>query len=447
MTKILLGKVLVEQKKTVGTKDGNNLPLMGVNNKEGIHLSRQSRLNDVSRYKLLEKGWFAYNPMRINVGSIGYVDSNSKTGIISPDYVVFSCSNLINPDYFFHFIKSDLGLLEISKNTGGSVRERLYFQNLSKIEINLPHINEQNKIAKALNRKKNSIRFLDEEFDVMSEDFRLLISSILQEAIQGKLTKQDPKDEPAEKLLHRIKAEKQKLIAAGKLKKEKELPPISKDEIPFGLPKGWVWCRLENVSNNIHYGFNASANESVSEIRLLRITDIQENNVNWVDVPGCVISEKEYQSYSLNDNDILIARTGGTIGKSYLVRNLSLKAVFASYLIRVIPSALINSEYLKLFIESPLYWRQLLALSSGTGQPNVNGTSLKSLITPLPPFSEQKRIVVKVEQLMQMVNKLEQQVQQSKEQASQLLQVVLRDAFTNKKEYEENEEITMAAEE
>ena len=124
MSKVSLGKVLIEQKEAVGTPSGNDLPLIGVDNKTGLHLSRQKRLADVSRYKLLQLHWFAYNPMRINIGSIGFADVESKTGIISPDYVVFSCSELILPEYFFHFIKSDVGLNEISKNTGGSVRER-----------------------------------------------------------------------------------------------------------------------------------------------------------------------------------------------------------------------------------------------------------------------------------------------------------------------------------
>ena len=111
-------------------------------------------------------------------------------------------------------------------------------------------------------------------------------------------------------------------------------------------------------------------------------------------------SNKEYETYGLKNRDIMIARTGGTIGKSYIVRNLAEKAVFASYLIRVIPLANIDEEYLKVFMESPLYWGQLKSYSMGTGQPNVNGQSLKSLLLPLPPLAEQHRIVAKIEELL-----------------------------------------------
>ena len=102
----------------------------------------------------------------------------------------------------------------------------------------------------------------------------------------------------------------------------------------------------------------------------------------------------------------MIARTGGTIGKSYIVRNLTEKVVFASYLIRIIPLKNVNEEYIKVFLETPFYWVQLKNYSMGTGQPNVNGQSLRLLAIPLPPLAEQKRIVSKVEKLLTITQKL-----------------------------------------
>ncbi|MCA6504696.1 MAG: restriction endonuclease subunit S [Pseudanabaena sp.] len=92
-----------------------------------------------------------------------------------------------------------------------------------------------------------------------------------------------------------------------------------------------------------------------------------------------------------------MARTGGTVGKTYLVKSINVRSVFASYLIRVIPSVHIDVDCLKYFLESPLYWRQLYEKCSGTGQPNVNGTSLSTLFLSLPPLAEQRRIVAKEE--------------------------------------------------
>ena len=230
---------------------------------------------------------------------------------------------------------------------------------------------------------------------------------ILSLAMQGKLVPQDPNDPPASELLKEIAAEKKKLIKEGKIKKQEPLPPIKPEEVPYALPVGWEWTRLGEISLKIHYGFTASANHDLREVRLLRITDIQDNKVEWNNVPGCYIGEKDVEQYELATNDILIARTGGTVGKSYLVDEINVRAVFASYLIRCIPTKMIYVRYLKDFMEGPTYWTQLYSKCSGTGQPNVNGTGLSSLILPLPPLAEQKRIVAKVDELMALCDKLE----------------------------------------
>ena len=114
----------------------------------------------------------------------------------------------------------------------------------------------------------------------------------------------------------------------------------------------------------------------------------------------CTTTKKDLETYQLKNRDILIARTGGTIGKTYIVRQLDEVAVFASYLIRVIPVEEVNEEFLKLFMMTPCYWKQLTDASSGTGQPNVNGQSLSNLMLPIPPKEEQIRILSKYEELL-----------------------------------------------
>lgn len=131
----------------------------------------------------------------------------------------------------------------------------------------------------------------------------------------------------------------------------------------------------------------------------------------------------------LSENDIVIARTGGTIGKSFLIKDIPVRSLFASYLIRVIPSKNIFPEYLKYFLESPEYWEQLYDAAWGAGQPNVNGTSLSNLIVSLSPLAEQQAIVERVDKLMAMIGELEKQVSERKEQSEMLMQSVLREAF------------------
>ena len=252
---------------------------------------------------------------------------------------------------------------------------------------------------------------------------------ILELAVRGKLVPQDPNDEPASVLLKRIQVEKAKLVTEGNIKKDKPLLPITDDERPFGLPKSWEWVRLGDISSAVQYGFTDSANHQTRDVLFLRITDIQDDAVNWATVPGCGISMSESDGYALENNDLVIARTGGTIGKSYLVTGLDQKAVFASYLIRIGNLSSTSAEYKKVFLGSVLYWRQLIASSMGTGQPNVNGTALKNLIFSLPPLEEQHRIVAKVDELMALCDQLEQQQTHSIE-AHQTLVVSLLGTLT-----------------
>ena len=185
------------------------------------------------------------------------------------------------------------------------------------------------------------------------------------------------------------------------------------------------------LNDQIHYGYTASAIDSTHGFRLLRITDIQDNKVSWQTVPGCNINPYEAYKYVLHENDILIARTGGTIGKSYQVKNLTVNSIFASYLIRLVPHKLLIPEYIKLFVETPLYWDQLFEKSMGTGQPNVNATSLKDLKTPLPPLLEQKAIVNKIDQLLILCHDLEDQVNESKEKVEILMRALTNEVLLN----------------
>ena len=225
-------------------------------------------------------------------------------------------------------------------------------------------------------------------------DTKKLRQKILDLAIRGKLVPQDPNDEPASVLLERIKAEKEQLIKEGKIKRGKQSTSSDTspyENIPFEIPDSWVWTTVGDISLSILYGVSESA-KSAGKYRLLRITDIQNNRVNWDTVPYSDF-EDNVQNYILEDGDILFARTGATVGKSYLVNDIPVLSIFASYLIRVKSTKSVLPEYVKLFFESGFYWGQISMTAVGVGQPNVNGTSLANLRIPLPPYNEQTRIV------------------------------------------------------
>ncbi|WP_288208348.1 restriction endonuclease subunit S [uncultured Catenibacterium sp.] len=258
-----------------------------------------------------------------------------------------------------------------------------------------------------------------------------LRNSILQMAVQGKLVPQDPNDEPASVLLERIRKEKEQLIKEGKIKKNKKESYIFRgadnlhyeqigkevrcieDELPFEIPDSWEWKSWGDISFKIQYGFNAPAKQS-GTIKMVRISDIQNNAVNWDTVPYCAIDDSLINDYLLNDNDILFARTGGTVGKSFLVNNINEKAIYAGYLIRtVFDHKNLNPKYLKYFMESELYWNQLKNGTIATAQPNCNGQTLSKMKLPIPPLEEQNRIILKLqklEPLIQKYQKIEEQL-------------------------------------
>ena len=175
------------------------------------------------------------------------------------------------------------------------------------------------------------------------------------------------------------------------------------EEIPFKIPDGWEWERWGNTSQSIQYGYNAPALD-YGTIKMVRISDIQENCVLWDNVPYCQIDENDIDTYLLKVNDILFARTGGTVGKSFLVEEVLEKAIYAGYLIRTRYSSLLNPRYMKSFMASQLYWEQLNNGTIATAQPNCNGKTLAKMLLPIPPAKEQDRIVKTLMQLSSFLN-------------------------------------------
>jgi type I restriction enzyme, S subunit len=287
----------------------------------------------------------------------------------------------------------------------------------------------QNSVLKELNQQQTYLQ--------------LLRQTILQEAVQGKLTKQDPQDEPATKLLARIKAEKEKLIKAGKLKKEKELPLITENEIPFELPKGWVWCRLGDVVEKIGDVDHRMPLEVKDGFPYISPRDFY--GVNGIDFSNAKkISKADFESLSRKikpeEKDIIFPRYG-TIGINRFVdTEIDFLASYSCAVIKTFKE-LTSPEFCFVYSVSPLVKDEIQKHVVKTTQPNVGIKSINEFLIPLPPLAEQQRIVAKVQQLQQQLSQLEAQVQQSRQYAQQLLQSVLKEAFEGKV-YEVEEEVS-----
>ena len=230
------------------------------------------------------------------------------------------------------------------------------------------------------------------EFVDMPGGIGLLKSTVLELAISGQLVGQDTADGTTKDMLSKEGLKIQSNFSNNKL--------------PFEIPETWEWVKVKDLAEKIEYGYTASASAHEVGPHMLRITDIQDGEVNWESVPYCEIEEQKVEKYLVTEGDILFARTGGTTGKSYLVGKCP-RSIFASYLIRIrANTAVVVPEYLSLYFYSNYYWAQIKEESQGTGQPNCNGKKLGGLNLPLPPKSEQQRIIREVSAYFSEIDRL-----------------------------------------
>jgi type I restriction enzyme, S subunit len=188
---------------------------------------------------------------------------------------------------------------------------------------------------------------------------------------------------------------------------------------------------LGDVCESIVYGVTASAVATNDGPRFLRITDITEDGVDWKRVPGCRISPQAHLGSSLADGDIVVARTGGTVGKSFLVSQPP-DAVCASYLLRLrLNRAAVLPEYVQLFMQCAAYWKQLMEAAQGAAQPNVNGTTLAAIELPVPLKDEQKVIVRRAQGVLTTARAAQQAVRKQHSELQTLANSVLAYSVLN----------------
>ena len=356
-------------------------------------------------------------PRRGDIVSSCSGGSWGKTAIFNcPDTMMLNTStlrmrffdDLASNDYLYYLTKSAFFKIQLERQLAG-MQPNFGYAHYSRIMIPLPPLAEQKRIVAKIEELLPLVDRYEKAWTRL-EDFNRrfpadMQKSILQLAIQGRLVEQRPEEGTGEELYREIQREKEKLIRVGKIKKEKPLPEITEEEKPFEIPEGWRWVRWGELSQSIQYGFNTPA-QTKGRIKMVRISDIQGGNVLWNTVPYCEIAEEDIDTYLLKENDILFARTGGTVGKSFLVKQVPEEAIYAGYLIRTRYSSLLCPEYLKYFMDSKLYWDQLHDGTIATAQPNCNGKTLANMILPLPTIAEQKRIVEKLEELLPMCEKI-----------------------------------------
>jgi len=336
---------------------------------------------------------------------------------------IHSFSNGLNNLFIYYFLLT-IKLGDYSRaTTVPSVRKT----DVENILFPLPPLPAQQRIVAKIEELFTKLDTGVKALKKIKTQLKLYRQSVLKSAMEGKLTekwRRTHKDElePASVLLEKIKEERKKKLG----KKYKELPPVDTENSPK-LPEGWCWTRLGEACLDPQYGWTTSA---VTEgiLHLLRTTDITSGSIDWNTVPFCKEEPSEKEKYLLKDGDIVISRAG-SVGYSHLIKNPK-EAIFASYLIRFRP--LIDEKYLAFFIKSPSYWNSILEKSLGIAIPNVNASKLKQISIPLPPLSEQHKIVEEIEKRFSIADEVEKTVEQSLKQSERLRQSILKRAFEGK---------------
>lgn len=345
----------------------------------------------------------------------------------------------INITFLKWFLKSPAFKGILNSNVGSGIKTEIKPKRFLALEMYLPEPEEQVKIVNHIQAIDGEIAELQSLAQSNESLVTTLRQAILTEAVQGKLTaqwrKENPNQEPASELLKRIAAEKAWLIKEKKISKEKPLPPIKAEEVPYEVPEGWVWCRLGEVIRFMAYGTSQKTDDNSNNVPVLRMGNITTNgNLIYSNLKYINPDHKDLPKLYLEDGDIVFNRTNSfeLVGKSGVFNQGGNQYTLASYLIKVtLFTKYVDSHYVNNYIISPICRQTQIEpnITAQTNQANFSGSKLKEVLFPICPLLEQRAIVQKINTLMAYCNELEQQVQQSKADLDLLMQAVLGEVF------------------
>ena len=372
------------------------------------------------------KGDILYSKLRPYLSKILVAPDD---GICTPEIVPFRVYGGIDPNYIVNYLKSPYVDNLINSITYGVKMPRVGTETMTSLLVPMPPLEEQRRIVEKIDGVASAIFAYDvayQKTETLNSAFpEALKKSILQEAVQGKLVPQDPSDEPAEALLERIRAEKQRLIKEGKIKKDKHEFVIFRrdnshyekrgseevcidDEIPFEIPENWAWCRFETatlyVTDYVANGSFASLRENVKTYKeenyalMVKTQDFSNDftrGLTYTDQKGFDYLQKS----RLYGGELMLSNIGASIGKAFIVPTMNIRMTLAPNAIVVKCLDAIMTEYLRYFILSYYGQKMLSDFTAGTAMPKFSKTQLRSALIPVPPYSEQRRIIEKIKQL------------------------------------------------
>ena len=406
--------------------------------------------------------------LRGSLGKFAQVTENSP-GAIASSLVIIRLSVAAVAPYAMQYLKSPLAASLIKRFDNGTAQPNLGAGDLAKFVVPLPPEAEQSRIV---TRVEELMRLCDaleakgqleaaqhaqlvstllgtltasttpeelaanwqrvaQHFDLLldrPEAIDALEQTLLQLAVRGLLVPQDPTDEPASALLQKIRAEKDRLIATGQIKRDKPLPPITDEEKPFELPVGWEWVRVGDVVELLNgYAFKSEWFKPAG-VRLLRNVNISHGHVDWsVPVMLDAIAAKSYEQFALRAGDIVLSLDRPIIStglKYAVIRDSDLPCLLLQRVARLTACACLSSEFLQLWLKSDLFVGTIDPGRSN-GVPHISTKQVAGLAFALPPLAEQSRIVTRVTALRRLCADLRQRLAERQSVQARLAEALL----------------------
>ncbi len=436
---VKLGELITESRIPSENPDPNRritvrLNVLGVEKR-----ALENEKTGATKQFIRKAGQFIYGKQNFHKGAFGIIPDELDGFESSADLPSFDVREDCLPEWIFYFFKQGGYYLELAKIARGVATQRIHPEQIYDIEIPLPDIETQKKIIASIKSVEDKGDKLKKEISHQLTLLEQLEQAILQEAVQGKLVPQDPNDEPASELLKRIKAEKATLQQAqGKGKKEKPLPPIKPEEIPFEIPENWVWCRLGEI---IQYTENLDIQKYLSPDTIVNYVDIDAiDNQNFIIREAKQKSVRELSTRArrvLKPNYIVYSTV-----RPYLKNIAIVKDEKDNYIgstgFNVFKTLDVELKYAFYYFLTPYVNNSFKDLMVGFNSPSITNDQFEKSLFPLPPLSEQKRIVAEIEKQLAKTKQLKEHIIANQQATEQLLKALLHQAFEVKEMEEVN---------
>lgn len=364
--------------------------------------------------KIVQYGDILYATVRPYLHNVCIIDrAFSRKPIASTGFAVLACYEFVYNKYLFYYLLSPCfdGYANSTDNAKGVAYPAINDEKLYKGLVPLPPLAEQKRIVAKIEELLPYLSRYEKAWNRL-EDFGRrfpadMQKSILQMAIQGKLVEQRPEEGTGEALYRQIQAEKQALIKAGKIKKEKPLPEIAEDEVPFEIPEGWKWVRIGSLLYKLVDGTHRTPKYTVTGVPFVSVRNISSGQLNLESTR--FIAEEEHRELWSRCNpqkgDILLSKVG-TTGVPAKVDTEKEFSLFVSVALLKFSQELLSCDFLIYSILAPDFQKQCKEHTRGVGNKNWVIADIANTMMPLPPLAEQKRIVARLEEILPLCERL-----------------------------------------